>query len=196
MDDSAHLVREGLEELSRLADRVARELDTAVAMVGALTVDALRGGRRLFFCGNGGSAADAQHLAAEYVIRFGRDRAALPALALTVDTSVLTAGANDLGFSEVFSRQIQALARPGDILFLHSTSGNSANLLRAAAVAREMGVITVALLAKGGGSLRDVADHALVIPTDVTARAQEMHLAVGHAICDIVDRAFSETGDE
>ena len=155
-----------------------------------LTRDALARGGRVFFCGNGGSAADAQHLAAEYVVRFHRERRPLPALALTTDSSVLTAGANDLGFEQVFARQVRALAREGDVLFLHSTSGESENLLRAAEAAHDMGAVTVALLARGGGRLLALVDHALVVPTDVTARAQELHLAIGHLICEIVDRSI------
>jgi D-sedoheptulose 7-phosphate isomerase len=139
------------------------------------------------FCGNGGSAADAQHLATEYVVRFQDDRRPLPALALTTDTSLLTAAANDYGFEHVFARQVRALGRPGDVLFLHSTSGRSPNLLRAAEAAREQGVKTVALLARGGGGLAAAVDHALVLPTQSGARAQEVHLAIGHIICQLVE---------
>jgi len=126
------------------------------------------------------------------VVRFQRDRPGLPALALTTDTSVLTAAGNDLGYEKVFSRQLEAVAREGDILFLHSTSGESENLIEAAGTAKQLGVGTVALLAKGGGRLRDRVDHALVVPTDSTARAQEIHLALGHIICDLVDERFAK----
>ena len=185
---------EQLRELAALAERAAAELDAEVAAVADLAVRALRAGGRLFFCGNGGSAADAQHLAAEYVVRFRRERRGLPAIALTTDTSILTAGGNDYGFATVFSRQVEALAREGDVLFLHSTSGESENLLRAADAARERGVATVAFLAKGGGRLRERVDHAVVVPTDVTARAQEIHLAMGHVVCDLVDAALAGDG--
>lgn len=181
---------EGLLALSALAARTAETLTPGIAGVAELTRDALARGGRLFFCGNGGSAADAQHLAAEYLVRFHRERRPLPALALTTDSSVLTAGANDLGFEQVFARQVLALAREGDVIFLHSTSGESENLLRAAEAAREVGAVTVALLARGGGRLLALVDHALVVPTDVTARAQELHLAIGHLICEIVDRSI------
>jgi len=157
-----------------------------------IAVEALRGGGKLMFCGNGGSAADAQHLAAEYVVRFERRRSPLAALALTTDTSVLTAGANDFGFEFVFERQVRALGKAGDLLFLHSTSGESENLLHAARAARELGVRTFAVLARGGGRLRNEVDGALVVPTDDPARAQELHLAIGHVVCDLVDRAFAE----
>jgi D-sedoheptulose 7-phosphate isomerase len=189
MDDGT--VREQLEALSELASATAAALGDDVARVAELTVRALERGGRLFFCGNGGSAADAQHLAAEYVVRFRRERRPLPAIALTTDSSVLTAAGNDFGFADVFARQVRALARPGDVLFLHSTSGESENLVAAAAAARETGVVTVALLARGGGRLLGRVDHALVVPTDVTARAQELQLAIGHVICDLVDRAFA-----
>lgn len=187
----AATIRTGLLELAGLAGRVARDLSEPAAGIADLTIDALRAGNKLLFCGNGGSAADAQHLAAEYVVRFRRERGGLPAIALTTDTSVLTAGANDLGFTEVFARQVQALGREGDILFLHSTSGASPNLLRAADAAREKGLTTVAFLARDGGELRGRVDHPLVVPTTETARAQELHLALGHLVCDLVDRAFA-----
>jgi D-sedoheptulose 7-phosphate isomerase len=184
-----------LRELAELASAVAgSSLSAELEAVAALVIGALREGRSLFFCGNGGSAADAQHLAAEYVVRFRRERRPLAAFALTTDGSVLTAGGNDLGFASVFARQVEALGRPGDVLFLHSTSGESENLLMAADAARTRGLLTVALLARGGGRLKARVDRALVVPTDVTAHAQELHLAMGHVICELVDRALAEAG--
>jgi len=188
-------VRTQLLVLSALAAATAESLSHDVSRAAELARAALAGGGRLFFCGNGGSAADAQHLAAEYVVRFRRTRVPLAALALTTDTSILTAAGNDLGFDEIYARQVQAHGRKGDVLFLHSTSGESENLLRAADAARASGVVTVALLARGGGRLRDRVDHALVVPTDDTARAQEIHLAIGHVICELVDRAYPNAGD-
>ncbi len=176
-----------LEGLAATALRTSQELAGEIAEVAEMVLRALDGGHKLLFCGNGGSAADAQHLAAEYVVRFRMERRPLPALALTTDTSLLTAAANDFGYDEVFARQVQALAGNGDILFLHSTSGESANLLAAARVARDQGVRTVALLARGGGRLREAVDRALVVPTDNGAHAQEIHLAIGHLICEIVE---------
>lgn len=192
MTDPSSLIAAQLDDLSHLAAAVSRDLTDEIAGLARRCVDTVRGGGKLIFCGNGGSAADAQHLAAEYVVRFARARRALPAIALTTDTSVLTAAGNDFGFDAVFARQVEALARPGDLLVLHSTSGESENLLAAADQARSMGVATVALLAKGGGRLKDRVDVALVVPIDVTARAQELHLAIGHLVCDVVDRAFAE----
>ena len=180
-------LRGAMVELADLAMDVARRLRPPGEEAAELALDTLRSGGRLFFCGTGGSAADAQHLAAEYVVRFRRNREALSALALTTDTSVLTAAGNDLGFESVFSRQIEALGRGGDLLFLHSTSGESENLLRAAEAGRRVGMKTVAFLAKGGGRLAAHVDLAVVIPTDSTARAQEIHLALGHVICEMVE---------
>ncbi len=184
------VVADLLGKLASLAERVATEMSSEILEVSSLVWSTFRNGGRVFFCGNGGSAADAQHLAAEYVIRFARDRRPLPALALTTDSSILTAGANDLGYRHVFARQVLALSQTGDLLILHSTSGESENLLEATAAARERGVRTVALLAKGGGRLRDMVDLALVIPTDDVARAQEVQLAIGHIVCDLVERSL------
>lgn len=182
------------EELGELAGRVAREHAGDIAEIARLVLHTLDAGRKLLFCGNGGSAADAQHLAAEYVVRFRRERLPLPALALTTDTSLLTAASNDFGFEHVFARQVRAMGAPGDLLFLHSTSGESPNLLAAARAARQEEVKTVALLARGGGRLRELVDVAVVLPTDNGAHAQELHLAVGHAICEIVERRSTESG--
>jgi D-sedoheptulose 7-phosphate isomerase len=176
-----------LTGLARAAAHAAAELSDSIGDIADLVVAALERGNKLLFCGNGGSAADAQHLATEYVVRFRRDRRPMPALALTTDTSLLTAAANDLGFEHVFARQVQALGGRGDILFLHSTSGDSENLIAAALAAREVGVVTVGMLARGGGRLREHVDHAIVLPTGDSAHAQELHLAIGHAICGIVD---------
>jgi D-sedoheptulose 7-phosphate isomerase len=187
---SAREVREQLAEHASIAGRVADEMADQIDELARLVTETLRRGGKLLLCGNGGSAADAQHLAAEYVVRFGRHRAPLPALALTTDGSVLTAGANDLGFESVFERQVRALGRDGDLLILHSTSGASANLLRAAEAARDVGVATAALLANDGGPLRDKVDLALTVPTSSVARAQEMHITIGHVVCELVDRAL------
>lgn len=188
---SAAAVRAQLAEHAEVARRVSEELVGGIEELARLVLATVRGGGKLLFCGNGGSAADAQHLAAEYVVRFSRERREVAALALTTDASVLTAGGNDLGFERVFERQVRALARPGDLLVIHSTSGSSANLLAAAAAARELGVKTAALLARGGGALRDRVDLALVVPTDSPARAQEMHITIGHVVCELVDQELA-----
>jgi D-sedoheptulose 7-phosphate isomerase len=172
--------------LAETAGRVEAVADD-IARVAALTAETLRAGGKLLFCGNGGSAADAQHLATEYVVRFRRNRAPLAAIALTTDTSLLTAAGNDFGFDAIFERQVRALGRPGDVLFLHSTSGESENLLKAAGAARELGIRTVAMLARGGGRLARLVDTPIIVPTSNGAHAQELHLAIGHAICDLVE---------
>lgn len=179
--------REMLEALASLAGRVAAEHADAVARLAALYARTLAQGGTLFFAGNGGSAADAQHVATEYVVRYGRNRRALPAIALTTDTSLLTACGNDLGFEELFARQVEALVRPGDLLVLHSTSGESPNIVRAAQAAKAKGAAVVALLGKGGGPVRDLVDDCLVIPSDETSHIQELHLAVEHVICQLVE---------
>ncbi len=176
-------------------DRVESELSGAIAEVAAVTLGVLRSGGKLLFCGNGGSAADAQHLAAEYVVRFSRERRPLPALALTTDTSILTAAGNDYGFERVFERQVRALGRPGDLLVLHSTSGESLNLVQAARAGREVGLRTVGFLGKGGGRLAQGVDMALVVPGTSTAVIQEMHLMIGHIVCDIVEASFTDDRD-
>jgi D-sedoheptulose 7-phosphate isomerase len=191
MSDGSSSVRArivaGLREMSetalRTADQIGPDLERAAEMVR----DTVTAGGTLFFCGNGGSAADAQHMATEYVVRYMRNRRAYPAVALTTDTSLITAAGNDIGFDLIFSRQVEALARPGDLLVIHSTSGNSPNVLRAAEAAREKGVRVLAFSARDGGALRALADHNVVVPTTRTDRAQEVHLCVEHLICELVE---------
>ena len=188
---SRDVVRAELAQHAEVVRRVSEELVDPIAELADRVLATFRAGGKVLFCGNGGSAADAQHLAAEYLVRFARERRPLPALALTTDTSVLTAAANDDGFESVFARQVRALGRPGDLLVLHSTSGSSPNLLAAADAAREVGVDTAALLARGGGALRERVGLAVVVPTDSTARAQELHLTIGHVVCELVERAIA-----
>jgi D-sedoheptulose 7-phosphate isomerase len=177
-------LRELAETAKRVADLLGPDLDRALAMVR----DTVKRGGTLYFCGNGGSAADAQHVATEYVVRYMKNRRAIPAVALTTDTSLLTAAGNDLGFDEIFARQVEALAKPGDLLVIHTTSGNSKNLIRAAEAARAKKVDVLTLSARGGGSIRSVSTHTIVIPTDRTDRAQEIQLCIQHIICEQVER--------
>ena len=177
-----------LTELADLAAKSAAELTPAIERAVTMVRDALAKGGTLFFCGNGGSAADAQHMATEYVVRYSKNRKAYPAMALTTDTSLLTAAGNDFGFETVFSRQVEALCKPGDLLILHTTSGNSPNLLRAAEAAEAKGVATLALSAKGGGPLAVLVDHCIIVPTDRTDRAQEIQLCIQHYICEQAER--------
>lgn len=188
MSDVRQHFADGLRELAELALRVSNELQPDLERALEMVRATVRAGGTLFFCGNGGSAADAQHLATEYVVRYMRNRRPYPAVALTTDTSLLTAASNDFGFEDVFARQVEALAKPGDLLVIHSTSGNSPNVLRAAQAARAKGVSVLAFTARDGGELRGLADRSVVIPTTRTDRAQELHLCVEHLICEVVER--------
>ena len=166
------------------------EVVSIIARVGEIMVEALEKGNKVLLFGNGGSAADAQHIAAEFVGRFAFDRPALPALALSVNTSCLTAIGNDYGFDLVFSRQLEALAHQGDVAIGISTSGNSPNVLRAMAVARKMGLHTVALTGCTGGKLKGAVDHCICVPSDQTPRIQECHILIGHIISELVEQTI------
>jgi D-sedoheptulose 7-phosphate isomerase len=184
---TASRIEQGLDELAQAA-RASKALSEPVARVAARYAETLRRGGTLFFCGNGGSAADAQHLAAEYVVRYAANRKPLAAVALTTDTSILTAGGNDLGFEEIFARQVEALCRKGDLLVLHSTSGRSPNLLAAARTARRLGVATVGFLGKGGGPLAELVDDKVIIPSSTTSLVQLLQMALQHLIVEAVER--------
>jgi D-sedoheptulose 7-phosphate isomerase len=177
-----------LRELAATAERVVTELGPSLDKALAMVRETVQRGGTLYFCGNGGSAADAQHLATEYVVRYTRKRRPYPAVALTTDTSLLTAAGNDFGFDEIFARQVEALCKPGDLLVLHTTSGDSPNILRAAEAAKAKKVQTLAMSARGGGTIAKIATHTVVIPTDRTDRAQELQLCIQHAICDAVEQ--------
>lgn len=161
-----------------------------VVQAGSLAAQALQAGHKLMFCGNGGSAADSQHLAAELTGRFVRDRRPLAALALSTDSSALTCIANDYTFDEVFARQVVALGRRGDVLVAISTSGQSRNVVRAVEEARALGIIVVGFLGHDGGVLRGLCDVAIVVPSPVTARIQEAHILIGHTLCGQIEEAL------
>ncbi len=165
------------------------ELDRVVAQAGDMA-ERLKRGCKILVCGNGGSAADAQHLAAELSGRYVKERKALAGIALTTDTSALTAIANDYGYEFVFSRQVEALGRPGDVLIGISTSGNSPNVIKAVESAQALGMHTIGLLGKDGGKLKGLVDEALVVPSAVTARIQEVHQMVYHFWCECLDTHF------
>ena len=184
---SSDHIRQRLGDLAATATRAAEACLPDIERAAALVRSTVARGGTLFFCGNGGSAADAQHIATEYVVRYMKNRRALAAVALTTDTSLLTAAGNDFGFDHIFERQVQALVKPGDLLLIHSTSGNSPNVLLAAAAARAKGVPVVALSSRDGGKLRALADVNIVVPTDRTDRAQELHLCIQHLICELVE---------
>jgi len=188
----AEQARAGLTALAALATRVGEEYAETIAAIADTYVAALRAGGTLFFAGNGGSAADAQHLATEYVVRYQSNRPALRAVALTTDSSLLTACANDMGFDEVFARQVEALARAGDVLSLHSTTGDSPNVIRGAQAAKARAVTVVGFLGHSGGRLKDLTDVVLIVPSDDTARIQEIHLAIEHLICEMVEERLAK----
>jgi len=187
--DSAKFFDAELAEHRALEAQIAslREPFVAAAKV---WVDSVAGGGKLLFFGNGGSASDAQHLATELTVRYARDRAAIAAIALTADGTALTAAGNDLGFAQVFSRQIEALGRKGDVAVAISTSGRSENVLRALTVARERGLITMGLLGGDGGAAKPLCDVALVVPSSVTARIQEMHIMLGQMLCAALEQGL------
>ncbi len=170
--------------------RAGAALAPVVVAVAALLNEALGAGRKLLVCGNGGSAAESQHFAAELTGRFKRERQALPALALTVDTSAITAIGNDYGFERVFSRQVEAYGQPGDVLIVLSTSGRSPNVIAAAEAARARGIAVVALTGAQPGPLGALADEVLAVPAADTARVQEVHLTLLHVLCDEIERAL------
>ncbi|MEE8586136.1 MAG: D-sedoheptulose 7-phosphate isomerase [Acidobacteriota bacterium] len=181
-------IQEQIADHLRLAAGLEESLASSIEAAVDLLADALGAGGKLLLFGNGGSAADAQHIAAEMVVRLSENRRPLPALALTADTSTLTAAANDYGFAEVFARQIEALARPGDIAIGISTSGQSKNVIRGLQAARKMGVTTLALGGGRGGRMIEFADHSLIVPSQTTARIQEMHVLIGHLLVGAVER--------
>lgn len=170
----------------------ARPLLRPTAALADAVISVLRAGGKLLLCGNGGSAADAQHIATEFTVRFETSRRGLPAIALTTDTSTLTAASNDLGYAQVFARQVEALGRPGDMLIGLTTSGRSPNVTAALITARAMGLITACLTGRDGGEVveRGLADHSLVVPDETTARIQEVHIFLGHLVCAAADQAF------
>lgn len=170
----------------------ATGIPTVTAVAGDF-VEALRAGRTLFFFGNGGSAADAQHLAAEFVNRFSVDRRAYPSIALTTDTSVLTSIGNDSDFSRIFARQVEALGRPGDVAVGISTSGRSPNVVEGLRTARERGLVTIGFTGAAEGPMRDLCKHLIAVPSSTTARIQEVHILVGHVLCQLVDDALAPT---
>jgi D-sedoheptulose 7-phosphate isomerase len=185
-------IKKALRSSAELKLIVAETMAGQIGEAAERLATSIRGGGKAIFCGNGGSAADSQHLATELVVRLSsqNNRGALAAIALTTNTSILTACANDFGFDEIFSRQVEALGKPGDILFAISTSGNSENIVRAVQAAKKIGVISIGFLGCGGGKLAGLADLSLIIPSDDTQRIQECHIAIGHIIIGLAEKAF------
>jgi len=181
-----------LEESAALKRRVVETCLDDIVRAAELLIATYRQGNKVLLCGNGGSAADSQHLAAELVAKLTRERNALPALALTVNASLLTCIPNDSSFQQVFARQVEALGQPGDTLIALSTSGHSANVIAAVLAARERSMHTITLAGRGGGELATLAELSIVVPADNTQRIQEAHITIGHILCDIVEAALFE----
>jgi phosphoheptose isomerase len=188
------IIAEHLEASIAAKRRVITELLPTIESAGRILVDAVLKGKKVLFFGNGGSASDAQHLAAEFVGRYETERRALPAIALTTDTSILTAVANDYSFDKIFARQVEALGQAGDVAVGISTSGNSKNVNLAIQAAKARGMKTIGLAGRNGGELGKLADIAIVIPVERTAHIQECHIAIGHALCRLIDEAISAAG--
>jgi len=190
LENHQFFIIEHLQNSAQVKQKIAETMVDEIIKAAQILCTRLKAGNKILLCGNGGSAADAQHIAAELVVRLKSsfDRPAIPAIALTVNTSVLTAGANDYGFDTIFSRQLEALANPGDILIAISTSGNSKNILLALEQAKLKGIATVGFLGGDGGKMKDLVDYPLIVPSDVTAHIQEGHITIGHILCDIIEQ--------
>lgn len=193
MIDNDRIIRETIDEHAATVARFKEACSGTIAEMAARTIACLREGGKICFFGNGGSAADSQHLATEFTVRFTRNRRGLASIAFTTDTSALTACANDFGFEAVFARQVEALCRPGDIVVGISTSGNSANVVRGLEFARSEGIGTFAFTGEKSGQCGEFADLTLAVPSPVTARVQECHLIAGHLLCDLAELAFAGT---
>lgn len=177
-----------LETINKVIETMEDKLEEAATLV----LKILKAGNKILLCGNGGSSADAQHIAAELTGRYKSDRPGLPAIAITTDTSALTSISNDYGYDRVFDRQIEALANKGDLIIGISTSGNSQNIINALKVGRELGCNTLGLTGKGGGEMNQICDINLIVPSNDTPRIQEMHILFGHIICQVVDDGFNQ----
>ncbi|BDQ27691.1 D-sedoheptulose 7-phosphate isomerase [Helicobacter heilmannii] len=184
------LIQTEFLEHSQVTQDTLAHLATSLAQSGDFLLDTLKNGHKILICGNGGSAADAQHFAAELTGRYKQERQGLPAIALSTDTSALTAIANDYGYERVFERQVEALGQKGDCLVGISTSGHSQNVLLALQQAQEMGLNTLGLSGRGGGAMRALCTHNLIVPSTNTPRIQEMHILLIHLLCDYIERGF------
>jgi D-sedoheptulose 7-phosphate isomerase len=187
-NDVRSAVSQHLQEHLAVVSKLDNQLGDQIVDVARLIAKALASGNTLYWCGNGGSASDSQHLAAEFIGRFKNNRRSLASVALTTDTSVITCVANDFGYDQIFVRQVEALCRKGDVLVAISTSGNSRNVIEAVKSAIQLGVTTVGLLSATGGALRELVTYPLLVPSTSTARIQESHILIGHMLCDLVER--------
>lgn len=196
MQDIEDIIIRIFKESCHLKEVFVNENVVRIAKIVDVITEALKGGKKILLFGNGGSAADAQHLAAEFVNRFIIERPPLPAIALSTDTSVITSIGNDYDFSDIFAKQIRAIGHAGDVALGISTSGSSSNVIKAFEVAKKMGMITIALTGKDGGNAEKIADYALNVPSNSVPRIQEVHITVGHTICQMVDyKLFQKPGE-
>ena len=184
------LIKRHILEHSTVLESI-KELDKSIEKVAEILLHCLEKGGTIFWCGNGGSASDSQHLAGELVGRFVDERKPLKSIALTADSAVMTCIVNDYGYEHIFSRQIEALGSKGDVLVGITTSGNSKNVLDAFEVAKNKGVRAIGLLGKGGGVAKDLADESIIISSNSTARVQEMHILIGHILCDLIEEGLN-----
>lgn len=191
MSNGSQTIEQSIFQHIEIFHKILKSQQPLIKEISKVILKTLKKGNKILICGNGGSAADAQHIAAEFVGRYETERKALPAIALTTDTSALTAIANDFGFGEIFSRQVKALGQKGDLLIALSTSGNSPNVNSAVMTARELGMKTIGLTGGGGKKLASLCDLCLLVPAERTARIQEAHITIGHILCEIVDAEFS-----
>ncbi len=190
-DEPGQIFRETVQEHQTLVGRFERDGAELAGRIAAMITESLAAGGTLYLCGNGGSAADAQHIAGEFVGRFRTERRALPAVALSTDTSVLTCIANDYDYESVFARQVEALVKEGDVLWTFSTSGTSPNVLKAARLAQDQGARVIAFTGRADSPLEEVADLCLCADAKATARSQEIHQLAYHIVCDLVERSFA-----
>ena len=183
-----YLIKDSLTESAKVKIETAKKLSQKIAKATELTISAYKSGNKILLCGNGGSAADCQHIAAEFVGRFRKDRRPLPAIALTTNTSILTAVSNDYGYDFLFARQVEAWGKKGDLLFAISTGGDSSNVIRAVKTAKILKLKTIGLLGGNGGKLKKIVDLSIIVPAKSSARIQEVHITIGHIICDLVEQ--------
>lgn len=185
-------IKKSIEQSIETKQNLLRFCLADIETCGKKLAESIKNGGKILFCGNGGSAADSQHLAAELVIRYRSsvNRAAIPAIALTVDPSIMTAGGNDIGFENIYAREVEAYGRKGDVLVGVSTSGNSENVFRAIQQAKKQGLITIGLLGASGGKIARECDFSVIVPSDITARIQESHILIGHIWCEMIEESI------
>jgi len=190
MTSYKEFIKQQFKDSASIKNELAEKYSEEIEKIANLMIKALKDNNKILWCGNGGSAADSQHLSTELVSRLMFNRPAIPSIALTTNTSMLTAHANDFGFDSIFSRQVEALGNPGDVLIAISTSGNSENLIQAVQTAKSNQILTIALSGKNGGKIKNLADFSIIVPSDSTQRIQEGHITIGHILCDLIEQSL------